>query len=125
MGRRMKPWWRRGTGDSTSPAPRTAGIAPTSNTRRSIPTRTAWQKGIVVQLQAVAGSGARSQAVTDGRLVPGEGVEPTHPFGYQILSLARLPIPPSGPQGREYKAAGRATSPALGRLRGGDHNALG
>ncbi len=23
-----------------------------------------------------------------------EGVEPTHPFGYQILSLARLPIPP-------------------------------
>src|SRR5579859_6203926 len=23
-----------------------------------------------------------------------EGVEPTHPYGYQILSLARLPIPP-------------------------------
>jgi hypothetical protein len=27
-------------------------------------------------------------------LVPTEGVEPTHPYGYQILSLARLPIPP-------------------------------
>jgi hypothetical protein len=26
--------------------------------------------------------------------VPTEGVEPTHPYGYQILSLARLPIPP-------------------------------
>ena len=23
-----------------------------------------------------------------------EGVEPTRPFGHQILSLARLPIPP-------------------------------
>ena len=28
------------------------------------------------------------------QLVPMEGVEPTHPYGYQILSLARLPIPP-------------------------------
>ena len=27
-------------------------------------------------------------------MVPTEGVEPTHPHGYQILSLARLPIPP-------------------------------
>ena len=27
-------------------------------------------------------------------MVPMEGVEPTHPHGYQILSLARLPIPP-------------------------------
>jgi hypothetical protein len=26
--------------------------------------------------------------------VPAEGLEPTHPCGYQILSLARLPIPP-------------------------------
>jgi hypothetical protein len=26
-----------------------------------------------------------------------EGVEPTHPYGYQILSLARLPIPPHRP----------------------------
>ena len=26
--------------------------------------------------------------------VPAEGVEPTHPYGYKILSLARLPIPP-------------------------------
>lgn len=27
-------------------------------------------------------------------MVVGKGVEPLHPFGYQILSLARLPIPP-------------------------------
>jgi len=30
-------------------------------------------------------------------MVPTEGVEPTHPHGYQILSLARLPIPPHRP----------------------------
>jgi hypothetical protein len=29
-------------------------------------------------------------------LVPPVGLEPTHPFGYKILSLARLPIPPQG-----------------------------
>src|SRR5581483_8163689 len=28
------------------------------------------------------------------RMVPMEGVEPTHSYEYQILSLARLPIPP-------------------------------
>jgi hypothetical protein len=27
-------------------------------------------------------------------MVPAEGIEPPHPHGYQILSLARLPIPP-------------------------------
>lgn len=27
-------------------------------------------------------------------VVPAEGVEPTHSREYQILSLARLPIPP-------------------------------
>ena len=27
-------------------------------------------------------------------MVPTEGVEPTHSYEYQILSLARLPIPP-------------------------------
>ena len=31
------------------------------------------------------------------QMVPAEGVEPTHPHGYQILSLARLPIPPHRP----------------------------
>src|SRR5687767_6149802 len=37
-------------------------------------------------------------------LVPTEGVEPTHSFEYQILSLARLPIPPRRPpNGRQYK----------------------
>ena len=35
------------------------------------------------------GEGTQRYAV-----VPAEGVEPTHPYGYQILSLARLPIPP-------------------------------
>ena len=30
-------------------------------------------------------------------MVPMEGVEPTQPYGYQILSLARLPIPPHRP----------------------------
>jgi hypothetical protein len=33
-------------------------------------------------------------------LVPSVGVEPTHPHGYKILSLARLPIPPQGHAGR-------------------------
>ena len=28
--------------------------------------------------------------------VPRTGIEPAHPCGYQILSLTRLPIPPSG-----------------------------
>ena len=38
-------------------------------------------------------------------LVPMEGVEPTQPYGYQILSLARLPIPPHRPSGAgEYRA---------------------
>jgi hypothetical protein len=30
-------------------------------------------------------------------VVPMEGVEPTHSHEYQILSLARLPIPPHRP----------------------------
>ena len=35
-------------------------------------------------------------------MVPTEGVEPTHPHGYQILSLARLPIPPRRHMSIEY-----------------------
>ena len=31
-------------------------------------------------------------------MVPEEGVEPTHPFGYGILSPARLPVPPLRPE---------------------------
>ena len=39
------------------------------------------------------------------KLVPTEGVEPTHPYGYQILSLARLPIPPHRlPRHKIYQA---------------------
>lgn len=28
-------------------------------------------------------------------MVPREGLEPSHPYGHEILSLARLPVPPS------------------------------
>ena len=35
--------------------------------------------------------------------VPRTGIEPAHPCGYQILSLARLPIPPSGQMGCNIK----------------------
>jgi hypothetical protein len=35
--------------------------------------------------------------------VPGTGIEPAHPCERQILSLLRLPIPPSGLNfGRQY-----------------------
>jgi hypothetical protein len=40
-------------------------------------------------------------------MVPTEGVEPTHPYGYQILSLARLPIPPRRLPAAKYKSSGR------------------
>ena len=33
-------------------------------------------------------------------MVPGGGIEPPHPYGYQILNLARLPVPPSRHRGR-------------------------
>ena len=33
------------------------------------------------------------------RMVPGEGVEPSHPFGRQILSLLRLPFRHPGKDG--------------------------
>jgi hypothetical protein len=33
---------------------------------------------------------------TRGGFVPRTGIEPAHPCEYKILSLARLPIPPSG-----------------------------
>ncbi len=29
-------------------------------------------------------------------MVPRAGIEPAHPCGYKILSLARLPVPPPG-----------------------------
>ncbi len=32
-------------------------------------------------------------------VVPGKGIEPSHPCGWQILSLLRLPIPPPGQHG--------------------------
>ena len=30
----------------------------------------------------------------ENELVRGTGIEPVHPYGYKILSLGRLPIPP-------------------------------
>ena len=46
-------------------------------------------------------SGARKdkhhQKLPGKKLVPTEGVEPTRPFGHQISSLVRLPIPPRRP----------------------------
>ena len=42
-------------------------------------------------------------------LVPMEGVEPTHPCGYQILNLARLPIPPH----RQFRQPTSYTKPLL------------
>ena len=37
-----------------------------------------------------------------GKVVPGTGVEPARPCEHQILSLARLPIPPPGHGARSY-----------------------
>ena len=41
-------------------------------------------------------------------MVPMEGVEPTHSYEYQILSLARLPIPPHRPWVRRNIKLNRA-----------------
>ena len=43
---------------------------------------------------------ARKSQVFDLQVVPEAGVEPAHPYGYQILSLARLPFRHSGNQWR-------------------------
>src|SRR5215470_6739544 len=43
-------------------------------------------------------------------LVPQEGLEPPHPCEYQILSLARLPVPPLG-QRRSLAPREPATCP--------------
>ncbi len=37
---------------------------------------------------------ALEKAELDCQEMPAEGIEPTHPCEYQILSLARLPVPP-------------------------------
>jgi hypothetical protein len=44
----------------------------------------------------------RHQIIGD-LMVPAEGVEPTHHRWYQILSLARLPIPPRRHTGKSNK----------------------
>ena len=38
-----------------------------------------------------------------GHFVPRTGIEPAHPCGHQILSLTRLPIPPSGQDGLKFQ----------------------
>ena len=35
--------------------------------------------------------------IGNSTLVPGAGIEPARPYGHKILSLGRLPIPPSRP----------------------------
>jgi hypothetical protein len=42
-------------------------------------------------------------------MVPGVGLEPTLPYGAQILSLLRIPIPPSGPGGSFVKSTREAS----------------
>ncbi len=52
------------------------------------------------------------------RLVPGTGVEPARPCGHQILSLARLPIPPPGqptPRLRPARCSVNERRTSLGR----------
>ncbi len=44
--------------------------------------------------QAIGNSSPSSSGIKICEVVPMEGVEPTHSHEYQILSLARLPIPP-------------------------------
>ena len=51
-------------------------------------TRNWRQTGVCELFQGVV------RTTTEGCLVPVEGIEPTLPCGNQILSLARLPIPP-------------------------------
>jgi hypothetical protein len=46
-----------------------------------------------------------------------EGVEPTHPYGYQILSLARLPIPPHRPNRLPTPDGTSATKITMAELR--------
>ncbi|MFM2294472.1 MAG: hypothetical protein RLZZ350_885 [Verrucomicrobiota bacterium] len=56
-----------------------------------------------------------------------EGVEPTHPSGYKILSLARLPIPPHRlTKGGEYKFSPREVNGFVSSISngGGDFNKL-
>ena len=55
----------------------------------------------------------RNQYVLNG-MVPRRGLEPPHPFGYQHLKLARLPIPPSGRRRAMY---GRGSSLSTGFLK--------
>ena len=60
-------------------------------------------------------------------MVPTEGVEPTHPHGYQILSLARLPVPPrrhldsqyisTRVEVNQFRRAEKALNPDLSGLR--------
>lgn len=49
-------------------------------------------------------------------MVRKKGLEPSHPFGYKLLRLARLPIPPlpheGGTRGRSGTYSVRARSPS-------------
>ena len=59
-------------------------------------------------------------------MVPQEGLEPPHRCQYQILSLARLPVPPLGLQGIEWRTITTLTLPSTtlsqSLLRPGSHS---
>lgn len=71
--------------------------------------RSAGKSGFGLQGESFNG---RGKIGTIGGMVPAEGVEPTHPYGYQILSLARLPIPPRRQPLRIKMTAAAITMPA-------------
>jgi hypothetical protein len=52
-------------------------------------------------------------ARSETRLVPEEGVEPTHSCLYGILSPARLPVPPLRPEAPFYREAANTASERL------------
>ncbi len=85
-------------------------ISPRSSPRFSGQNRVSVSKAVQVEkptsenfvsevVEAENGCSALEHAVQSSpnvEMVPGEGVEPTRPCGRKILSLLRLPIPPSG-----------------------------
>src|ERR1035438_1445360 len=67
--------------------------------------------------------GARNPGDSGFSMVPTEGVEPTHPHGYQILSLARLPIPPHRPPKRSSTCSHSARAASPRNIQQGDEPA--
>ena len=72
---------------------------------------------VEVGQRVVAGCHGRARGV-----VPGEGIEPSWPCGRQILSLLRIPVPPSRPRNARARTGTRAGEGSLSRKRGVRHN---